>query len=218
MAQPDKKKAIIQKFDKAARPGQYFAEGWITVKAKRNEHKIVSDLLDRAGSWHSKRALDVGCGIGGYFDILLDRGLGVVGFDVSRNMIGVCRSKYAERDNVALMLADIEHLPFQPKSFETVLSIDVLVYLDEKSRKVALENLVKLLKAGGVIFVEVKNKACPAYWLKRFRDPLGEKYSIASITSILKNAGCTIEAVKGVLGPAFISPIVVIMAKKSVEE
>lgn len=217
MNRTEKKKAVISHFNRIAAPDAYFANDWITTKAKDNEHKVVSDFLTGEGS-SAKRALDAGCGVGSYSDILLEKGFTLVGFDISENMIKVCRSKYAERDSIALMLADIEYLPFQHSSFDMVLCIDMLVYVSEVSRKFVLQNLANLLKTGGVIIVEVKNKACPAYWFNRFRkDRLGGLYSIDGVTSALRSSGMKVEAVRGVFKPAFLSPIVVVKARKTGE-
>ena len=80
----------------------------------------------------------------------------MVGFDIADNMIRVCHSKYGERDSVELMLADIEHLPLKPNSFDAALAIDMLVYVSDTSRKVCLENMANLVSLGGIIIVEVK--------------------------------------------------------------
>jgi len=47
MIEIGKKKAIASYFNTIARPDQYFAGGWITIRAKKNEHKIVSEMLAR---------------------------------------------------------------------------------------------------------------------------------------------------------------------------
>lgn len=114
MTHQDRKKAVISYFNRIARPGEYFAGDRITIKAKRSEHKIVSCLLAKEENLSDKRALDIGCGIGGYFDILSRKGFTIVGLDIAENMIKECRSKYAERDSIELILAGIEYLPFQP--------------------------------------------------------------------------------------------------------
>ena len=209
----NRKKAITLFFNRIARPSEYFAGDKITIKAKENEHRLVNEMLGDAG--HGKRALDVGCGVGGYFDILLEKGFEVVGFDIAENMIKVCRSRYAERKNVEIVTADVEYLPFIPDSFHLVLCIDTLQYVGEQSRRLALQEMVKLVKPGELLIAEVKNKFCPAFWLnKRHRDALAEVYSIASVTSVLKRSGCTIEVIKGVFWPTFLSPIVVVKARR----
>jgi len=218
MTQSSRKKvAISSLFNKIAYPSQFFAGDWITRRAKINEHKIVANLLSREKIEQGARALDVGCGAGGYFDILLAKGFHVVGFDIAENMVKVCRAKYGEGNNVELMMADVEYLPFVLDSFHLVLCIDTLQYMDEESRGFVLKELVKLIKPGNPMIVEVKNKYCPAFWFHKwhYKRTLQEHYSITSVASVLKNSGCTIEAIKGVFWPAFLSPVVVVKARRS---
>ncbi len=208
-----RKERIAEAFNNIAKPGQFFAAPGITTTAKRNEHEIVSDMLGDAS--YGKRALDAGCGIGSYVDILIQKGYDVVGVDIAGGMVEFCRLKYEGK--VGLAIADMEYTPFKEMSFDLVLCIDTLQYVNHRGRQAIVESLVKLLRPGGTIICDVKNKWCPAYRLKRFRDTLGELYSISSVTSTLKNSGCSIEVIKGVFWPSFVSPIVVVKARKVAE-
>lgn len=210
MARSEKKEAVISAFNRIACPEQFFAGDWMTRRAKANEHKIVSQMLreDSKG-----KALDIGCGVGGYFDILLQKGYKVIGFDIAENMINVCRSKFT-KERLELMVADVEALPFQQTSVDLVLCIDTLQYITEVSRASVLRSMAELVKPKGVIIVEVKNKACPIFKFRNSKGSLRETYSIASVTSVLRHNGCNIEAIKGVFPPTFASPIVVVKARK----
>lgn len=216
MTKLDRKREVISQFNQIAHPFQFFAGEWVTHRAKRSEHDIVAILLAGEGNSPNKKALDAGCGVGGYFDILLDKAFHVVGFDIAENMVKVCRSRYGGRNNVEVVMADVEYLPFTPDSFHLVLCIDTLQYVDRESRRLTLQEMVKLVKPGNLIIIEVKNKYCPTFWLsKRRTGLLAQFYSIASVTSVLENSGCAIEAIRGVFWPTFLSPIVVVKARKS---
>lgn len=217
MSQPNKKRAIISHFSRTATAESYFAGGRIAIKAKNAEHRLVSELLASENP-RDKKALDIGCGVGGYFDILLEKGFHIVGLDIAEGMVTVCHSKYADSDSVELARADLENLPLRPDCFDLILCIDTLQYVNNESRRLALQEMVKLVKQGGLIIVEVKNKACPAFWLSRWRGDLAQLYSIASVTSVLKRSGAKILAVRGVFKPTFLSPIVVVKARKTAEE
>lgn len=216
---------MIKTMNENARSPQFFAGARITRRAKVNEHNIVAGMLSKEEKGYgSKRALDIGCGIGGYFDILLNKGYHVVGFDIAEKMVKVCHSRYGGRNDIELMVADAEHMPLNLKVFDLVLCLDTLQYVNYNlastvgsgmARESVLKRIVELAKPGGVIIVDVKNQACPAYFLKRFRDILVEQYSIGSITSVLKSNHCVVEEVRGVFWPTFLSPIVLIKARKS---
>lgn len=212
MMQSGKKKAITSYFNRIARRQEYFAAGWITTKAKRNEHKIVSDLLAEAGNLSGKNAIDAGCGVGGYIGILLEKHCHIIGIDIAPDAVRVCRAKYA--GEVELILAELEQIPLKASSFDIVVCIDTLQYLEENTRYATVRGLVSLLKPGGTIILDVKNKWCPVFLSKRFRDILAEFYSIGSITNILREQGCHNVTTRGVFWPTFLSPIVVIKARK----
>ncbi|MBA7642713.1 Ubiquinone biosynthesis O-methyltransferase [subsurface metagenome] len=208
-----RKKRIAEAFNNIAKPGQFFAAPGITTTAKRNEHRIVSDMLGNAS--YGKQALDAGCGIGGYTDILIQKGYDVVGVDIAGGMVEFCRLKYEGR--VALAIADIGCTPFKEISFDLVLCIDTLQYVNHRGRQAIVESLVKLLRPGGTIILDIKNKWCPFFLFKRFKDRLAEFYTVGSIASVLRKQGCRNIHSKGVFFPKLISPIVVVKARKVAE-
>lgn len=205
-----RKEKVKEHFNRneVATPETFFAGG-IAIKAKENEHRIVSDMLGNAS--YGQRALDAGCGVGGYIDILSQKGYRIIGVDIAPNMLQVCRSKYP---GVELALVELEQIPFKEQSFDVILCIDTLQYFSQKSRRLTVKNLIKLLKPNGTIILDVKNKWCPFFLFNRFRDYLAEFYSITSITNILKEQGCSNIQTRGVFFPEFVSPIIVVKANK----
>lgn len=199
----------MKRFITGAQPEIPYAGNKVTIRAKRNEHRIVSDMLANAGCGGS--ALDVGCGEGSYIDILLQENRRVVGID---RRVGSLKRTRSEYPDVEAVLADIKQIPFKPESFDILLCIDTLQYLNEESRQLAVENFAKLLKPGGTMIMDIKNKWSPAYRLKRFRDSsLVSYYSLGNISRILRGKVGNIQT-KGVFFPKFISPIIVLKAKK----
>jgi SAM-dependent methyltransferase len=93
--------------------------------------------------------LDVGCGSGRYL-IPLER----AGFDV----LGVDISDVALRSlscSLHLAQADLRCLPVASSSFDAVTCFGVLQHLSYDARKVAARELFRVLKLGGLAFVEV---------------------------------------------------------------
>lgn len=210
-----RKRRIANAFSHMVKPDQFFAAPGITIRAKKNEHRIVSDMLGDAS--HGKRALDAGCGIGSYTDILMQKGYDVVGIDIASGMAEFCRLKY--KGEVGLAIADIEYMPFKEMSFDLVFCIDTLCYFDHEGRRAVVEGLVGLLRPGGTIICDVKNKYCPAFMLKRYGrgNKVEELYTTRGITDVLKESGCENIQTKGVLFHKVLSPIVVVKAKKTAE-
>jgi len=78
--------------------------------------------------------LELGVGTGRLAAPLIDRGIQVVGVDLSRKMLDQGRAKGLER----LVLGDVCHLPFRPKSIDAVLAVHVL-HLIERLQDALLE-------------------------------------------------------------------------------
>lgn len=99
--------------------------------------------------------LDVASGTGHNIKYYPD-GASVFLVDKSRKMIELSKAKGKKQSNGAnleFFVAEIEKLPFEDNTFDTVLSIDVLCSV--KDFKVALEEIKRVLKPKGrVIFVE----------------------------------------------------------------
>ncbi len=92
--------------------------------------------------------LDVGCGTGRYA-VPLDR----VGFDV----VGIDLSQIALRSlppHLACVVGDVQTLPFEAKSFDALTCYGVLQHLRDKERVNAVAELFRVLRDGGIAFVE----------------------------------------------------------------
>ncbi len=76
-----------------------------------------------------REVLDVACGVG-YGTAIAGRvAARVVGGDVDETSIAYARGRYAS-DNVEFRVLDAEVLPFEPESFDTVLSFETIEHLD----------------------------------------------------------------------------------------
>lgn len=69
--------------------------------------------------------LDIGCGTGEQSLFLAKRGFQVVGVDISREMLIRANESAKEKlkDNLSLVIASAEALPFRDKSFDGLISI-----------------------------------------------------------------------------------------------
>lgn len=201
---------VIRHFNNCARPGYPFAFSKPALEAKRIEHEIVSAMLNDLGTGSGKITLDAGCGPGSYTEMLLRHNYAVVAVDAAINMVKVSHLRYATDKQVTLLAGDIAHLPFSRPSFDLILCIDTLQYFDDTTRENIMLNFLSLLRPGGTIIVDVKNKWCPYFW---FNKPLFEQfYSTSSIVNILKRRQFKTVKIKGCYGPRIIAPMVVVRA------
>jgi ubiquinone/menaquinone biosynthesis C-methylase UbiE len=101
------------------------------------------------------RVLDAGCGNGRYL-LPLSRKYDVVGTDVAVNALSEARSYLGRSGQYAECAAStITALPFSDHSFDAVLCYGVLQHLFESERVLAVEELKRVLKPSGMLFIEV---------------------------------------------------------------
>lgn len=109
------------------------------------------------------KILDAGCGTGGTIYLLERAGFGnVVGIDSSRTAIKYCR----ERGLKNIRLGSINNLPYDPKSFDAVICLDVLYHKGVESN-LALSQFKRVLKKEGILYLQE-----PAFNLLKSRHDL----------------------------------------------
>ena len=96
----------------------------------RFEPTLVDEFLADCGLpaefFDSKRALDAGCGSGRWTYALAELGADLVAFDLTPGGVEVAQANVGLRDSVSICQADIFRPPFEPASFEFVMSWGVL--------------------------------------------------------------------------------------------
>jgi SAM-dependent methyltransferase len=116
------------------------------------------------------RVLDFGCGPGAFLSATSPFCASIVGADISRGFIDASRDLIKRRDidNASVVHVGGNGLPFASESFDTVLCIDVLHHLEVTSA--ALEEIRRVLKPGGVLYILEPNQMNPAIWLMHLFD------------------------------------------------
>lgn len=113
-------------------------------------YRLVGDARLRAGY----RVLDLGCGTG-YPAILAAQAVGsqgsVVALDLSEGMLAVARRKADDLGltNILFQAEDITTLPFDPASFDAVITRFCLMFLPDIP--LAVTDISRVLKSGGYL-------------------------------------------------------------------
>jgi ubiquinone/menaquinone biosynthesis C-methylase UbiE len=94
------------------------------------------------------RLLDLGCGTGHQMAELRGRGFEVVGVDGSAEML---EHAWANNPGAEIHQADVAYLPLEEGSFDYILCIEVLRYLEHPERSVS--EMARVLKPGGIALV-----------------------------------------------------------------
>lgn len=111
--------------------------------------KRVAEMIDEKG----KKILEIGCGIGVLADMLQKKGNSVCACDISQEMINEAKKL---NPNIDFSIQDIESLTYKDNSFDYVVTIGVLEYLDYDDK--ALKEIFRVLKKGGYAIIEFNNK------------------------------------------------------------
>lgn len=148
----------------------------------KNREELVKKMVQEYGV--GSKYLDAGCGTG-----LLLRHLpkGSVGLDINPRAIARAREN---APNAALVVGDIDNIPFPANSVDTALCVDVLDRLPDPSK--AVSEIERVLKKDGILIGTVP--AVNPMWQLQFMtstapatEPYHKEYTKAEIKKILKN-------------------------------
>ncbi|MFH0876007.1 MAG: methyltransferase domain-containing protein [archaeon] len=148
----EKHKKVQKSFSKQ---WSYYKEGdktWFqTIEERKN---LLLKEIDEEKEWlKEKNVLDAGCGNGTVSQCFYELGANVTGVDISKSVVN--NSK--RFPNVKFMQADLMALPFKEESFDLVYSKGVIHHT--YSSKIAFENISKLVKKNGKLYVWVYSKS-----------------------------------------------------------
>jgi ubiquinone/menaquinone biosynthesis C-methylase UbiE len=99
------------------------------------------------------KVVELGCGTATLTDVLHQKGVAIIGCDVSEVAIGRGREKYP---HLNLSVQNAEQLPWEDESFDAVLSFDVLEHLFNPDQHLA--EVYRVLKSGGYYLFQTPNK------------------------------------------------------------
>jgi tRNA (uracil-5-)-methyltransferase TRM9 len=140
------------------------AESWYRV---RHWPLLKEELEELAERWQSGRLLNVGCAHGPDF-LPFSQDFELWGIDFSLAMLKqALRYSIKSKLYVNLVNADALSLPFPDSTFDWSISVAAYHHIKgEKERKKALEELNRVLKPRGEIFLTVWNHGQPRFWFR----------------------------------------------------
>jgi SAM-dependent methyltransferase len=121
-----------------------------------NEHfhnwhkKILLKFVEARGKM---KVLDVGCGYGRLSIPIIEKfpDVDIIGLDISENYVRL----YKEKTNRPAFIGSIENIPAELGSFDYIICVTVLMYLNGENLKQAIANLLFHLKPDGrLILIE----------------------------------------------------------------
>lgn len=103
--------------------------------------------------------LDFGCGLGRHSIFFARNGFKVSSFDLSAEGVNYLK-KWAERENLNIdaKVADMLSLPYAADSFDCIFAYHVISHTDTKGIKRIIDEIKRVLKEGGEIFLTLCSK------------------------------------------------------------
>ena len=128
---------------------------WAEIADKSQTEKQLQFLKTHLMS--DGYVLDIACGTGRHSIPLSQEGYGMVGLDVSVNLLRIAKQRSSK---VVLVLGDMQHLPFKDEAFAAAISIDTSFgyLLSEKEDRFSLAEVQRVLFHQGVFVIDVFNR------------------------------------------------------------
>ena len=121
-------------------------------------HRRRLAVLAAAAIQPGERILEVGCGGGALlprFAVAVGQTGRVVGVDISSDQIAAANAACSGRANAKAELQDVNQLPYEDASFDAIVAIQVIEYLEQPAK--ALSELRRVSSANGRLIVLATN-------------------------------------------------------------
>ena len=120
-------------------------------------HEDMPVVVDLLKEHRATTVLDLGCGTGRHVVYLARRGFSVSGLDSAPEGLGVARQWLDEEGlDADLRLHNMtERLPYGDGFFDAVISVQVIHHADMAMIRQIVEEILRVLKPGGLVFVTV---------------------------------------------------------------
>jgi SAM-dependent methyltransferase len=138
---------------------------------------------------NGKGILDIGCGSGRDAEYFVNKGLDVVGIDLSDRFIEISRAKVP---NAKFIKMDMRNINFPLESFDGIWSMASLLHIPKIEAKDTIRKFREILKTNGIIYISVKLGEGEKF-IKRDRYKGLEKffafYTESEISDLLEKCG-----------------------------
>jgi len=136
---------------------------WACEEYSQEERLKIQSLFREGDISRGMNVLEPGCGTGRLTRLLSER-VGpegsVVAFEISTQMLDVCRNRVSSMTNVTTRMAAAETFSWQPEVFDRVVCHNVFPHFDDKSA--AVRCLAGALKSSGRFIVF---HFMPSWWI-----------------------------------------------------
>jgi ubiquinone/menaquinone biosynthesis C-methylase UbiE len=137
-------KNTIEAYDKIA---EEYSKTWGDIDLIKKYADLFLRFLK------GRKILDVGCGPGRDSKYFSEKGLEVIGIDLSENFLKIARMK---APSVKFLKMDLRKLDFPNETFDGLWVCSSFLHIPKKDAKKTLKEFRRVLKKEGVMFIAVK--------------------------------------------------------------
>ncbi len=131
------------------------------------QHDVLTTVLTAAELFkreHVKKVLDLGCGTGRHSVFLAQSGFDVTATDISEEGIEVTKQKAIKSGfEISTACHDMRAIPFEDETLDAILCIWVSGHGNYEDMKKHADEMLRVLKTGGIIFADYQSKADEHY-------------------------------------------------------
>lgn len=130
------------------------------------------DSVYLAKKWSDERArsiLDLGCGLGRHALLFAQNGYKVTAVDLAKTAVEITKENMRENQlDFMCKVADMMKLPFANDAFDRVFSYHVISHQDTEGVRKVIDEITRVLKPGGKVFLTLCSKKHYAFSDDRF--------------------------------------------------
>ena len=116
-------------------------------------YKELLEFAKQVKKSGGRRVLDCGCGSGVQSKLLFEKGLEVVGLDLSPRMINEAKKRVPE---AKFVVGDMTKMEFTDEAFDGVYARASLLHVPKNLIPKVLRSINKILKDGGILYLALK--------------------------------------------------------------
>lgn len=147
--------AVVKHFDRLSKTGKwsqlYSDLDGTNYHFQVRRARVLELLPAKLG-----KVLDVGCGPGVMAESVAERGGEMLGVDLSPEMVNEARAKFKDFPNTSFEVGNVEALELPDESFDQVICMAVVEYLDSPSKM--LFEIARVLRPNGLALITVPKR------------------------------------------------------------